>query len=64
MAAVFKEVPLMVKLELSVSPVPATSVKVNVSPASGSVALRVPIVVPEAWFSLIALLLSVISVGA
>ena len=41
----------MLKLALSVDPVPLTNVYVKVSPASASVALNVATVVPEALFS-------------
>ena len=41
----------MVKLALSVEPVPATKVYVCVSPASASVPAKVPTVVPDAAFS-------------
>ena len=44
-------VPVMVKLALSVSPVPFTNVYVCVSPASASVPAKVPTVVPDAAFS-------------
>ena len=56
--------PLMLKRLLWVSPVPATRVKVKVSPTSGSVAVSVPTVAlaPPAWSTL--LLLRVMSVGA
>ena len=57
-------VPVMVKLALSVEPVPLTNVYVCVSPASISVLLSVPTVVPEALFSATLLALSAISVGA
>ena len=43
--------PVIVKLALSVEPVPLTNVYVKVSPASASVALKVPTVVPDAAFS-------------
>ena len=49
--AVFKVTPSMVKLALSVEPVPLTNAYVNVLFASGSVALSVPAVAPEAVFS-------------
>ena len=54
----------MVKLALSVSPVPLTKVYVNTSPASISVALNEATVVPEAAFSATELALTVILVGA
>ena len=41
----------MVKLALSVEPVPLTNVYVCVSPASASVPASVPTVVPDAAFS-------------
>ena len=54
----------MVKLALSVSPEPATRLKVCVCPTSGSVAVSVPTVAPAALFSAILVLESVMSVGA
>ena len=54
----------MVKLALSVSPVPLTNVYVNVSPASMSVALNVATFVPEAAFSATELALALTFVGA
>ena len=55
--------PLMLKLALSVSPVPDTKVYVWVSPESESVVESTPIVVPVATFSLIELDDNEISVG-
>src|SRR4051794_19225987 len=54
----------MVNDALSVEPAPATNVKVNVSPASGSVAVSVPTVVPAGWFSSMELGDSAIPAGA
>ena len=54
----------MLKLALSVLPVPDTKAKVNVSPVSASVAVRVPTVVPEAEFSATAAGVKPILVGA
>ena len=56
--------PSIVKLALSVSPVPLTSAYVKLSPASASVALSVPTVVPEAAFSATEALFTERSVGA
>ena len=56
--------PVIVKLALSVSPVPLTKVYLNVSPASASVALNEATVVPEAAFSATELALALIFVGA
>ena len=56
--------PSMVKLALSVSPVPVSRVKVKVLPVSGSTALSVPTVVPIASPSATVELESVMSVGA
>ena len=55
---------LSVKLALSVSTVPATSSKVCVLPASGSVAARVPMASPMPLFSAMELGFSAMFVGA
>ena len=49
---------------MSASPVPVTSDKVCVSPASGSVALRLPTFVATGWFSATLAFDSALSVGA
>ena len=56
--------PEIVKLALSVAPVPLTKVYVKVSPASASVALNEATVVPDAAFSATDVLLNATSVGA
>ena len=56
--------PEILKLALSVEPVPLTNVYVNVSPASMSVALNVATLVPEAAFSATTFLDNKIFVGA
>src|SRR2546421_11779352 len=51
LAAVVSLLPLIANEPLSIEPTPATSAKVKVSPASGSVADNVPTVVPAGCFS-------------
>ena len=56
--------PLIVNEPLSTEPVPATRLKLALSPASGSVADSVPTVVPDGWFSATLDFESAMSVGA
>ena len=57
-------VPEILKLVLSVSPVPDTKVNVELSPTSTSVALKVPTVASAPAFSATDVELNAISVGA
>ena len=63
-AAVTRLAPEIAKLALSVLPVPETNVYVKVSPASTSVELSAPTVVPEDAFSATADTLKATAVGA